>query len=76
MCHKVIFTSVLPIELGRKHVSQMFFKGNVELEFYENSNMSHFTFKVDADFETFMREVHEQQNDPYPHTMCGRKGRA
>ena len=54
----------------------MFFKGNVELEFYENSNMSHFTFKVDADFETFMREVHEQQNDPYPHTMCGRKGRA
>ena len=52
----------------------MFFKGNVELEFHENTRMSQFKFKVDGDIEKFMMEVHLHQCEPYPHITCGVKG--
>ena len=65
-----------PVELTRKHVSQMYFKGEVEQELRETAR--HFTFKFDGDLENFMRDVERSRvSDLYPHhqnRVCTEKG--
>lgn len=64
------------MELTRKHVSQMYFKGEVEQELRETAR--HFTFKFDGDLENFMRDVERSRvSDLYPHHqngICTEKG--
>ena len=63
---------VLPVEMSRKHVSQMFFKGNIEKEARKRAPLSQIRFTSDSDFERLMTEM--LPSEPYPHTNCGQKG--
>ena len=67
-----ILCLVLPIEMSRKHVSQMFFKGSIEKEARERAPLSQFRFSSDTDFERLMKEM--LPSEPYPHSNCGQKG--
>lgn len=65
-----------PLELTRKHVSQMFFKGEVEQELREAQQ--DFTFKSDAGMEDFMCYIEQLRiTEIYPHCqneVCIEKG--
>ena len=63
---------VLPLEMSRKYVSKMFFKGNVEIEACESAHLSQFQFTFDADYNSFMKTV--KQTELYSHANCGQKG--
>jgi hypothetical protein len=55
-----------PLELIRKHVSQMFFRGEVEQELRETGR--DFTFQSDADMEGLMRCIEQSRvTDLYTH---------
>ena len=71
-CITQILCLVLPIEMSRKYVSQMFFKGNIEKEVRERAPLSQFHFASDSDFEHLMKEM--LPSEPYPHANCGQKG--
>lgn len=62
--------------MTRKHVSQMFFKGEVEQELRETQQ--DFTFKSDACMEDFMRHIEQSRvTELYPHCqneVCIGKG--
>lgn len=58
--------------MSRKHVSRMFFKGNVEIEARENAPISQFRFSSESDYDKFMAMM--KPKEPYNHTNCGHKG--
>jgi len=68
-----------PLELTRKHVSEMFFRGEVEEELRDSPvELETVRFKSDSDIEIFMENVEEGRvTELYPHQpneRCIKKG--
>ena len=74
--HIILFISACPLELSRKYVTLMFFKGEVEHELRETPQMlPTFRFKSDSDLEKYMNV--ERKHCLYPHEQqqsCTKKG--
>ena len=69
----------LPLELTRKNISEMFFRGEVEEELRECPlQLEKVRFKADSDMEEFMINVEEGRiTKLYPHQQserCMKKG--
>ncbi len=68
----------LPTELSRKHISQMIFKGEMEMDARENRpDIATLLFSSDSDLERVMKEVERRRTDElythHPNHDCRKK---
>ena len=79
LCNADFPPVAFPLELTRKHVSEMFFKGGVEEELCDCPlGLQKVRFKSDSDIDAYMKTVEEGRiAELYPHQQserCLKKG--
>ena len=75
----LFYSIAFPLELTRKHISDMFFRGEIEEELREcPSQLEMVRFKSDSDMQMFMMSVEDgRMTNLYPHqrsNQCIQKG--